>query len=594
MYSVSQAYLNQIRRPYAFKRALTGTIGTVSFTEDDVLTGSFSIRNQCSDTNEVKIGSVYLGELETTFKKELVQRNQWKDAVITVSDGLWIESLQRYEYVPLGIYTIDDAKIDETGVKVHAYDNMLKFDKQWGISTTIGSPFQILKMLCNDCGVGLGMTQAQIEALPNGTQPISLYTENDCETYRDVLFWLAQTLCCFATIGRDGKLYLRKYGATITDTIEASIRFDDNEFATYETEYSGIGLTNIDDKKYIYVNEGDDDKLSYNLGANPFIQYGTESTRKQMMLNILRQLKVIDYVPFSSGMLHCPAYDLGDVIRFTGGVADTSKISCIMYFNYNFESYVAEGYGSDPALATAADKVDKEIAGLMSRTDKNGVQFYTFKNAEEKTIGDGEQEEFIYIRFTTMDARQVTFQAEILADAEATVDEVVAQIDYYLDGAVVANYQPTETWTEDGKHIISLYYMIDVEPNRLYQWGVRLTADGGTITIPQGNARGTVWGQGLVAVGAWGGFIDVEDTIAEIPLDSITVATFTEICSAEAQIPIAVEIAQQLTDITLDSIDVSEFEDYVLVNKSSLYFSGMTWGDVKEYIWEEIKDYFAW
>ena len=471
---------------------------------------------------------------------------------------------------------------------------MLKFDKQWGISTTIGSPFQILKMLCNDCGVGLGMTQAQIEALPNGTQPISLYTENDCETYRDVLFWLAQTLCCFATIGRDGKLYLRKYGATITDTIEASIRFDDNEFATYETEYSGIGLTNIDDKKYIYVNEGDDDKLSYNLGANPFIQYGTESTRKQMMLNILRQLKVIDYVPFSSGMLHCPAYDLGDVIRFTGGVADTSKISCIMYFNYNFESYVAEGYGSDPALATAADKVDKEIAGLMSRTDKNGVQFYTFKNAEEKTIGDGEQEELIYIRFTTMDARQVTFQAEILADAEATVDEVVAQIDYYLDGAVVANYQPTETWTEDGKHIISLYYMIDVEPNRLYQWGVRLTADGGTITIPQGNARGTVWGQGLVAVGAWGGFIDVEDTIAEIPLDSITVATFTEICSAEAQIPIAVEIAQQLTDITLDSIDVSEFEDYVLVNKSSLYFSGMTWGDVKEYIWEEIKDYFAW
>lgn len=594
MYNVSQAYLNQIRKPYAYKRTLRGTINNVSFTNDDVLSGSFSVCNQCSDTNEVKIGSVYLGELEATFKKELLPRSDWKGAVITVSDGLWIESLNQYEYVPLGTFTIDDSKIDEKGIKIHAYDNMLKFDKQWSISTTIGSPFQILRMLCNDCRVALGMTQAQVEALPNGTQALALYSENDCESYRDVLFWLAQTLCCFATIGRDGKLYLRKYGATITDTIQASLRFDDNEFATYETEYSGIGLTNIDDKKYIYVNEGDDDKLTYNLGSNPFIQYGTITTRKTMLLNILRQLKVIDYVPFSSGMLHCPAYDLGDVLKFTGGIADENKKSCVMYFNYNFEYYAAEGYGSDPALANARDKVDKELAGIMSKTDKNGIQFYTFKNAEESVIEDGERKELIYIRFTTMEAKQVTFQAEILADSEATIDEVEAQIEYFLDGAVISDYKPTETWTEDGKHIINLYYMLDVEPNHLYQWQVKMTANGGTITIPQGHARGTVWGQGLVAVGAWGGFIDVEDTIDAIPLDSITVATFTEICSAEAQIPIAVEIAQQLTDVTLDSIDVSEFEDYVMVNRTSLYFAGMTWGDVKEYIWEELKDYFAW
>ena len=594
MYSVSQAYLNQIKKPYALKRTLRGTIGNVSFTEDDILSGSFSVSNQCSDSNEVKIGSVNVGELEVTFRSNLLSRNQWKGAVITVSDGLFIDTLQQYEYVPLGIYTIDDAKIDKTGIRVHAYDNMLKFDKTFGISTTIGSPFNILSMLCQDCGVKNGMTQAQVEALPNGTQTISLYSENDCETYRDALFWLAQTLCCFATIGRDGKLYLRKYDNTEIDSVSAGLRFDDNVFATYQTQYSGIGLTNIDDDEYIYVKEGEDTKLPYNLGANPFIQYGTDSTRKQMLLNILRQLKVIDYVPFSTGLLHCPAYDLGDVIEFTGGIADDTKHSCIMYFEYNFEHYEAEGYGADPALANAKSKTDKNIAGLKSKTDKNSIQFYTFKNAEEAVVGDGETAELIHIRFTTMETKQVTFQAEILADAEVTVDEVVAQIEYYLDGAEITDYKPTETWTEDGKHIISLYYMIDVDPNTLYQWSVRLNSSGGTITIPVENARGTVWGQGLVALTAWDGFIDIEENMVMIPLDSILVASFDGDVEIDVKIPTAIEIADQINTIGLDSINVKEFEDYVLLNKVSLYFEGITWGEVKESTWAQIKDNNAW
>lgn len=594
MYSVSQAYLNQIKKPYALKRTLRGTIGNVSFTEDDILSGSFSVSNQCSDANEVKIGSVNVGELEVTFRSNLLSRNQWKGAVITVSDGLFIDTLQQYEYVPLGIYTIDDAKIDKTGIRVHAYDNMLKFDKSFNLATTIGSPYNILKMLCQDCRVQLGMTKAQVEALPNGTQSISLYSENDCETYRDILFWLAQTLCCFATIGRDGKLYLRKYGNTEIDSISAGLRFDDNIFATYQTQYSGIGLTNIDDEEYIYIKEGEDTKLPYNLGANPFIQYGTDSTRKQMLLNILRQLKVIDYVPFETSMLHCPAYDLGDVIEFTGGIADDTKHSCIMFYEYNFEYYAAEGYGSDPALANVKSKTDKNIAGLMSKADKNSIQFYTFKNADWIVVNDDQTKELMYIRFTTMEAKQVTFQAEILCDAHVTAEELVAEIEYYLDGVAISDYIPTETWSEEGKHIISLYYVVDVEPNHLYQWQVKMKSDGGSIAIYPEQVRGTIWGQGLVALSAWDGFIDVEDTVSIISLDSITVATFTDACSVAAQEPIAVNIADQLTSIELDSIDVAEFEDYVLINKVSLYFEGIIWDDLREITWANVKDNYTW
>lgn len=595
MYNVSQAYLNQIKKPYALKRTLRGTIGNVSFTEDDILSGSFSVSNQCSDANEVKIGSVNVGELEVTFRSNLLSRNQWKGAVITVSDGLFIDTLQQYEYVPLGIYTIDDAKIDKTGIRVHAYDNMLKFDKSFNLSTTTGSAYSILALMCQDCGVELGMTETQMAALPNGTQQISLYSENDCETYRDVVFWIAQTVGCFATIGRDGKLYLRKYGNTEIDSISAGLRFDDNLFATYQTQYSGIGLTNIDDDEYIYVKEGEDTKLPYNLGANPFIQYGTDSTRKQMLLNILRQLKVIDYVPFETSMLHCPAYDLGDVIEFTGGIADDTKHSCIMFYEYNFEYYAAEGYGSDPALANAKSKTDKNIAGLKSKTDKNSIQFYTFKNADEIVVGDNQTKQLMNIRFATAESKQVTFQAEILCDADVTVDDIKANILYYLDRDLITDYQPVETWSEDGKHIISLYYMIDVEPNTLYQWQVMMKSEGGTIVVPVENARGTIWGQGLVASDKWNGFIDVEDEVGAIPLDSILVATFTDACSVSAQEPISRAIADMITGIQIDdNIAVAQFEDYVLMNKTSIYLEEMTWQDVYASTWGAIYDEHTW
>lgn len=594
MYSVSQAYLNQIKKPYALKRTLRGTIGNVSFTEDDILSGSFSVSNQCSDANEVKIGSVNVGELEVTFRSNLLSRNQWKGAVITVSDGLFIDTLQQYEYVPLGIYTIDDAKIDKTGIRVHAYDNMLKFDKSFNLSTTTGSAYSILALMCQDCGVELGMTETQMAALPNGTQQISLYSENDCETYRDVVFWIAQTVGCFATIGRDGKLYLRKYGNTEIDSISAGLRFDDNLFATYQTQYSGIGLTNIDDDEYIYVKEGEDTKLPYNLGANPFIQYGTDSTRKQMLLNILRQLKVIDYVPFETSMLHCPAYDLGDVIEFTGGIADDTKHSCIMFYEYNFEYYAAEGYGSDPALANAKSKTDKNIAGLKSKTDKNSIQFYTFKNADEVVIGDNQTKQLMNIRFATAESKQVTFQAEILCDADVTVDDIKANILYYLDRDLITDYQPVETWSEDGKHIISLYYMIDVEPNTLYQWQVMMKSEGGTITVPIENARGTIWGQGLVASDKWNGFIDVEDEVGAIPLDSILVAPFTETMDTEAHTPHSRAVEDTFGVIGLDDIAVAQIDDYVILNKTSIYLDGMMWEDVYENTWGAIFDEHTW
>lgn len=593
MYNVSQDYLNQIKQPYV-RRALKGTVGNIAFTNRDILSGSFSVSNQCSESDEVKIGTVNTGELQLTFRRGIVERNNWKGLEIKVSDGVMIDSTGSYEYVPLGVYTVDEATHDKDGIRVTAYDNMLKFEKKWGLSSTMGQPYNILKMLCDDCGVTLGMTKTQVEALANGNQAIALYSENDCETYRDVLFWLAQLLASFATMDREGRLVLREYGTTSVDAVSAGLRFEDNEFSDFETEYSGIAYTDIDTGEYIYYGLPEDNKLPYNLGANPFLQYGTKSTKEIMCRDILNRIKNIKFVPFKTSMLSTPAYDLGDALVFSGGIADGTKKSCIMFYDYNFSSYSAEGFGRNPALANARSKTDKNVAGLMSKTDKNKIQFYTFKNADDIIISDDESADFIDIRFTTIDAKQVVFQAEMLVEAEADLDEVMATVTYHLNGAEVTDYKPSERWTEDGEHIISLYYVIDVDPNTLYRWTASVEVAGGTLTILSEQSRGMVWSQGLVALTSWSGYIDIREAIYKIEFDDIDVCKITDTMELTIAPPIHIEVRDTVYPIGLDDIDVAEIRDYVWIDRTSIHFTQMTWRDLNLKAWHELNDLYAW
>jgi hypothetical protein len=85
MYKVSDAYKTAMKKPVQ-QFSLSGTISTstigtsATFTDKNILTGSFSITNQCSDESSVLIGQVYVGELDATFLNVAVPRYAWKGA----------------------------------------------------------------------------------------------------------------------------------------------------------------------------------------------------------------------------------------------------------------------------------------------------------------------------------------------------------------------------------------------------------------------------------------------------------------------------------------------------------------------------------
>jgi hypothetical protein len=75
------------------------------------------------------------------------------------------------------------------------------------------------------CSVEMVQSQSEIEAMLNGNTLLSVYTDNDIETYRDVLYYVGQVLGGFFCINREGKLELRKFGNVPVMTVLQKHRF---------------------------------------------------------------------------------------------------------------------------------------------------------------------------------------------------------------------------------------------------------------------------------------------------------------------------------------------------------------------------------
>ena len=71
---------------------------------------------------------------------------------------------------------------------------MLRFDKSFNGFETVGTAYDFIALCCKRCKVELANKRAEIDAMPNGGVTLSVYTENDIETCRDVLFYVAQVL----------------------------------------------------------------------------------------------------------------------------------------------------------------------------------------------------------------------------------------------------------------------------------------------------------------------------------------------------------------------------------------------------------------
>lgn len=569
MYSVSKDFLDAMH-DFVIQPSLKGTVGGTQFTDDDILADSFRCLNQCVEVNDVKLGGVYIGELRMTLLSTVAKaRGEWIGKQINCSYGLLVGDKEEYIPIPGGTYTIYEADWKEEGLAIVAYDNMIKLDKKFSNDQSAGLAWNWLQFVSKKCGIELANTELEVAQMINGGEILGLSDVDNIETFRDLVYYLAQALCCFATIDRNGRLKLVRFGSSRVDVISASQRFVGSTFSDYTTRFTGLSVVNISEGTTSYYSNPPDTGLTMNLGQNPFLQLGTKETVTMLRRNILNGLNTFEYIPFKATVLGCCVYDLGDVIVFTEGIAQSSY-SCVMSYDFGLSDFVFAGYGNNPALESAKSKSDKNISGLINRTNSEVMTARQMINIADVVISESWRK-LGGINFAVTKSQTILFHAAVKTNL---VNAGLVKFKYTLNNVDFDFIHEVSLSTKD---TATLFLPFSVEVNDYVSFDIYIQGPEGIVN--QFDFVGSILGIGIL-VDETGGNIEVEDTYRLKICGGLTFNYSDEVEGFELKTPISIgpedtyslRINGGLKFNYTDKIDIKTYEpEWLIVTSEGDY-----------------------
>ena len=385
----SSVVLEAIKRPIIKHsvgiQIFASAMGSIrlSATENDIIRGSFTITNSCA-SDGIKLGSVNIGMAKVTIKNEKFAMLQSPSEIMGcfMKPMFYIEIDENTTVLASGgAYWVKEVEQLTEGVRLTCYDSMSKLDEPFTLGTITGTPYQILTQAATACGVAVQSTQAEIEALPNGTRTFTLHSDNDCKTWRDVLSYLSMLMGCFVTIGNIAPyvqgapgLVIRPFGNgkdSYCDTVTDVHRYKGAKFSIFDTEYKAIELTayaldgeDTIKKDFTYAETTGVTGQTIKLGYNPFIQADTPEadltqTQRDILHELLTQVDKYAYTPMQISLPVGFIYDLGDVIKCTGGLANTGFAGGYTEDCYCCISNYTYTYGKEFRIKTLESKANK-------------------------------------------------------------------------------------------------------------------------------------------------------------------------------------------------------------------------------------------
>ncbi len=271
MYPVSDAFLQAIEsnsRKYHWSGTIT-TVNGVSypFENKDIVKGPGTLPASAAVPQKLNwVRSMLLRWVSAFFSD--IDRYTLDDAEVRLYFHLILADGTE-ETIPMGVFEVSEANRHIKTLELKAYDYMLRFDKNLQLNATSGMAYNFLLAACTACKVEMAQTKEEIEALPSAKETLGIYAENDMETWRDLLYYVAQVLGCICLINREGKLQLVPYSDTAVITIPQRERFS-SSYSDFVTRYTAISSTNQLKEISEYYALDPDDALTMNLGINRF------------------------------------------------------------------------------------------------------------------------------------------------------------------------------------------------------------------------------------------------------------------------------------------------------------------------------------
>ena len=517
-------------------------------------TNSISISKQCVDSGELMFGGVFMSTLKISLLTDM-SRYAFYNATISLKFKIEVgrttdpNPTPIYSEVPLGIFTVSDAERPTDRVVLTADDNMAMLDKDIGGTIISGTPWQVFQQVSQETGIQLAFTETDLDEFVNNDYAIEVSENSGIKTYREVVKVPCQMMGCFAYADRQGKLALKKFSATVDDTLTTGDWYSCVP-ADYQCKYVALSITSMAGTWLKSVSDPNEIGNTMIIEDAPAWDYGSAEAQDTKAQNLFDYLVSIDeYTPCDLSMPGDPTFDCGDRLHLvTKGEPVDTLIMSIEWKFHNGMDITSEGINpyltGNSAIATESQRI------LNQAVEKSKLQFLAFTNSSQKVLTPNANVEICKAEFTPTADTNALFVATILVDVDVSdtsethtesVQVPITITDQQGQPAVITDLQGnplnvsgtaqnTYTYARDGRSPVSIWYTFngikvpsDEEPYiavdeiekgkhiitvsypitglTAYQpadWRVYMKSGNGTVTINAFEAKATILGQEIM------------------------------------------------------------------------------------------------
>lgn len=336
MFKVSEKFKKEINKLGGRSFVSKVVIRDKEYNDDVII--DMSLDESVNPGDNFSLGSV----VSNTFEINLINVDTsviFKEATIKPYVGLKLDD--EIEYIPLGVFTVDNVTIKDKKVKLECMDNMIKLERAYFSDLKYPCNInQILKEICIKSNITCN------SILPN-------YSIDEIKGYsfRQAIGILA-TLCgCFARFNRIGELEILSY----TDT---DLRITPDTFFKIETNDKDYIIGKITAKK---------GQKTFSKGSNTEIIIDNPVITEGIVNDLYNKFKDFTYRPYTLSWQGNPSVQAGDkveIVDINGKVYNTLIME--QKFTYN------GGIKSELKASGKTESSDRfDIKGSITQTMEN-------------------------------------------------------------------------------------------------------------------------------------------------------------------------------------------------------------------------------
>ena len=521
MYNVTDTYKQLIKATTRYT-GLKGAVrlrdgSSITLTDSSVDSGSLQIVSKLNRRGDFRPGGVYSSEMSVSLRGFEGKTSDLDGAVIRLDFILYHDksmNIAEAEVLPLGRFYADGSTIKRRNnvVSLSATDALTFFDIPAEERT--GTLYELALGACDRAGVSFGMTQAEFEALPNGTLSATVNTAR-IQTERDLLMYIGMTTGSFSRIRReDNALEFRALSCEKTDggviipvrEIAGNIRFttdfsdDTTRIAQLVTRRNGAPISST-----TTITPGGSEKLvSLELDSDPLLE-GLSDSAVQSALNAqLGQLYQCLNRVFDADFTGDPALDTGDYVRLRGGAIDTDRgyaTGMITSQTWRYRGRHTIRCNMPSSITPVAETAQAAAMALADTAETAGgetvsssAQFRIQPRSQtEKQIDELAARSGVATKLISPDGNS---WASVQNAGNITLFENNSDTPW---GYITPNHTGISLGTTDGRYVTLLSNTIEIycNGNRVYLSG---SGDGGTINLQSGNTKLNVNGGSIVTI----------------------------------------------------------------------------------------------